>query len=122
MQAGGMDRKGTGREGERAAARWLEERGYRILARNFRSRIGEIDIIASRENILVFCEVKTWNAYSEADLSYAIGERKRFRIVETSKFFMDRHREFKGMKVRYDVILIQDGMRTIRYIESAFTE
>jgi putative endonuclease len=111
-----------GREGENVAAAWLERSGYSILARNFRSRMGEVDIVASKGDTLIFFEVKTWEAYSAADLSRAVDERKRFRIVETSKFFLDRHREFNSMNVRYDVLLVQDGMRTIRHIESAFTE
>jgi putative endonuclease len=111
-----------GRLGERAAAEWLEGEGYRILARNFRSRRGEIDIVAAKGGTLVFFEVKTWEAYSGADLADSIDGRKRERIVETSKFFLDRHREFSSMNVRYDVLLIQDGLRTIHHIESAFTE
>ncbi|MEW5941133.1 MAG: YraN family protein, partial [Chloroflexota bacterium] len=48
----------VGRWGEQAAAEYLEKRGYLILARNFRTKHGEIDLIARQDNILVFVEVK----------------------------------------------------------------
>lgn len=49
----------TGKAGELAAARFLRRRGYRIVDRNFRTRFGELDLVATKRNALVFCEVKT---------------------------------------------------------------
>jgi len=53
------ERSALGSAGEDAAARWYEEHGYRIVARNWRCRIGELDIIAAKDGLLVICEVKT---------------------------------------------------------------
>jgi putative endonuclease len=52
-----------GREGEKAAALYLEEKGFLILERNFRSLVGEVDIIALNGETIIFDEVKTWSAY-----------------------------------------------------------
>jgi putative endonuclease len=55
-----LDGRGVaGRRGERVAARYLEKKGYRIVERNYRTREGEIDLVAVRDRTLVFCEVKT---------------------------------------------------------------
>jgi putative endonuclease len=110
----------AGQAGEDAAALLLTAEGWSILARNFRDRRGEIDIIAARGGILAFVEVKAWEKYGAIDLELAIGRSKRRRIIETSKIFLSRHREYNGWRVRYDVFLFRDGRVAERY-ESAFT-
>ena len=50
----------TGTDGENRAAKFLEQQGYTILERQWRSPVGEVDIIAKKADVLVFCEVKTW--------------------------------------------------------------
>lgn len=111
-----------GRRGEEAAAAWLTGRAYTIIARNYRWRGGEIDIIALSGDYIAFVEVKTWDAFSVNDLEYAIGPVKRARIIETSKIFLDRHRQYKGLRPRFDVMFVQGGGTAIRQFESAFTE
>jgi putative endonuclease len=109
-----------GRKGEEVAAAFLEAEGWSILARNFRWRAGEIDIVASRAGILAFTEVKSWDSLGFEELERAIGADKRRRIVETSKIFLARHREYKDWSVRFDVILVRGGAVVERY-PSAFT-
>ena len=109
-----------GRAGEAAAAFLLEEKGMRILERNFRSRRGEVDIIAQDGETLVFTEVKTWSAYSIDALEQAMDHRKQRKIIETSKFFLSLHREYRYMAVRFDVIFIAPG--GITHLASAFME
>src|SRR4051795_1385517 len=76
-------RRRHGDSGERIAAEHLQHRGYRVLARNFRTRLGELDLVAADERTLVFCEVKTRLSGSlrgpAAPLD-AIGTRKRDRL------------------------------------------
>lgn len=114
------DRFVAGREGEVAAAASLEAAGYSIVARNFRWRGGEVDIIAEKGDLLVFAEVKAWAALGPEALADSIGATKRRRIVETSKIFLARHREYSSRRVRFDVIFVRDGRALERY-ESAFT-
>ena len=108
-----------GRSGEDAAASYLEEKGIKILEKNFRSRIGEIDIIALDGDTLIFVEVKNWSFYGVDALEYAIDAKKRHKIIETSKYFLSLHREYRYMAIRFDVILVSSG---ITHLASAFTE
>ena len=113
-------RAARGRVGEALAARDLEGRGWLILARNFRGKRGEIDIIAAKADTLAFVEVKNWSVFGAEDLEMAVSARKRRRIVETSKIFLSRNREYSSARVRYDVLLLREGV-VARRIESAFT-
>ena len=115
-----VSRASSGRAGEAAAAFLLEEKGMRILERNFRSRTGEVDIIALDGEIVVFTEVKTWSAYGIDALEQALNSKKQHKIIETSKYFLSLHREYRYMAFRFDVIFISsDG---ITHLASAFTE
>jgi putative endonuclease len=109
-----------GREGEAAAAAFLEAEGWSILERNFRWKGGEIDIVASSGGLLAFVEVKSWDSLGPGELETAIGADKRRRIVETSKIFLSRYREYNDWRVRFDVILVRGGAVVERY-SSAFT-
>ena len=109
-----------GRAGEDAAVCYLEKKGLRILQRNFRSRSGEVDIIALEGETVIFTEVKTWSAYGIEALEQSLDAKKQRKIIETSKYFLSLHREYKYMAIRFDVIFISpDG---ITHIASAFTE
>src|SRR3954454_25022441 len=76
-------RRRHGELGETIAEQHLQHRGYRILARNFRTRFGELDLVAADERTLVFCEVKTrlsGSSRGPAAPLDAIGARKRERL------------------------------------------
>ena len=109
-----------GRAGEAAAVFLLEEKGMQILSKNFRSRSGEIDIIALEGETIVFVEVKTWSSYGMDALEQAIDAKKQRKIIETSKYFLLLHRKYRYMAVRFDVIFISPG--EITHLASAFTE
>jgi putative endonuclease len=111
---------GAGREGEERASGVLADAGMRIIARNVRSRTGEIDIVALDGDTIVFVEVKTWTAYSFEDLRFGIDRKKQRRIIETAKYFLSVHREYNGMAVRFDVVFI--GPESITHLASAFME
>jgi putative endonuclease len=112
--------KAAGNRGEDRAAAFLEAAGFSIIARNVRSPAGEIDIIALDDDVLVFVEVKAWTAYSIENLEYGMNKKKCQRIIETSKFFLRNHREYRDMSIRYDIVFIQAD--AITHIASAFTE
>ena len=113
-----MPRKGQ--TGEEAAALLLKEKGMRILERNFRSRTGEVDIIALDRETLVFAEVKTWSSCGIDALEQALDAKKQRKIIETSKYFLSLHREYRYMAIRYDVIFISPEGTT--HLASAFME
>lgn len=117
----------TGRAGEEQAALELSGEGWAILGRNWRTRRGEIDIIGLDGDTIVFVEVKTWPHGTDDDLALAIGPLKRKRIAETAKCFLDTHRQYSGMYVRFDVILASsapraDGGYRFRHLRDAFSE
>jgi len=127
MKADGRTASETGRSGETRVAGCLEDTGWTILARNWRTRRGEIDIIALESDTLVFIEVKTWPRGEERDLELVIGRDKRKRMVETAKCFLDTHRQYNGMYVRFDVILVtsdplRDEPLVFRHLKDAFSE
>ena len=113
-----MPKKGN--IGEKAAAFLLEEKGMSILEKNFRSRMGEIDLIAKDGETLVFIEVKTWSAYGIDALENALDNKKRRKIIETTKYFLSLHREYRYMAIRFDVIFVSPA--GINHLASAFTE
>ena len=109
-----------GRAGEEAAALHLEKKGMRILERNFRSRIGEVDIIALDGETIIFAEVKTWSSFGIENLEQSLDIKKRHKIIETAKYFLSVHRKYRYMVIRFDVIFISP--EGITHLESAFTE
>ncbi len=119
--------RSTGKAGEESVARALESSGWAIVARNWRTRRGEIDIIGLDGESIAFVEVKTWPHGQEADLEFVIGAVKRQRMVETAKCFLNTHRQYNGMYVRFDVILVRsdplvgDGLR-MHHLKDAFSE
>jgi len=115
-----VNKSAAGRAGEDAAARYLEEAGFRIIARNVRSRRGELDLVAVDGDTLVFVEVKAWRSFGFDDLGLSVGPGKIDRLVETAKFFLSLNREYNGMAVRFDVVFI--GADGVRHLASAFTE
>jgi putative endonuclease len=118
-KARALSRAVKGRNGEGVAAASLEAEGWSILERNFRWKGGEVDIIATRGGVIAFTEVKSWESMGPEELERAIGPNKRRRIVETSKIFLLRHREYNDWSVRYDVILIR-GNTVVEHYPSAF--
>ncbi len=118
-----MNRKITGNAGEQKACDYLITQGYTILERNWRTKGGEIDIIAYKDKTLVFVEVKALPNGSPELLQTELNRGKLQRIVKSSKCFLLKHRQYSNSYVRYDVIVIDmPGMPDVYHIENAFTE
>ena len=116
-----MNRWVKGREGERRAEHYRSERGYTVLERGFRSRRGEIDLIAEKEDRIVFVEVKNWAYLDKGDLEYAIDRRKQQRIVATSRQYLHVHPQLRSKHFRYDVILVSPNTPEVVHYENAFS-
>lgn len=116
-------KRNVGTDGENRAALFLESRGYTIIARNWRTRFGEIDIIAQKSDLLVFAEVKTLPSGGLETLAHELNLRKQKRIIETSKFFLAKHRQYNNSKIRFDVLAIDvPELEPVYHIEDAFSE
>ncbi|MDR3179827.1 MAG: YraN family protein [Holosporaceae bacterium] len=99
-----MHTKYKGHAGEIAAALLLILKGYRILARRYRTSCGEIDIIAKRGKLVIFVEVKVRRDLQKC--SDAVTYRQVQRIRRASEIFLQRRRDLKECQTRYDVILM----------------
>ncbi|MBA7543314.1 hypothetical protein ES705_35644 [subsurface metagenome] len=113
-----MNRKG--REGEVAAVKYLEKKGYKVVERNFRCRRGEIDIIARKDEELVFVEVKNWDALTIDSVEHSLNSLKKQRLIETAHYFIHCHPELKESRIRFDLIFIHGELSKIDHFENAF--
>jgi len=111
----------AGRVGEDAAAEYLEGQGWEIQARGFRSKGGEVDIVARKGEELAFIEVKVVDAYGLESLERSVDAAKRRRIVDSSKYFLSMHREYRSARIRYDVIAVR-AAAIVLHVEHAFSE
>lgn len=94
----------TGLSAEASAAEYLERLGYRILARRFKARCGEIDLIAQCGSLVAFVEVKARGNIDDA--AYAVTPRQQSRIVAAAEAWLSRHPEHAMSELRFDAILI----------------
>ncbi len=118
-----MNTKAIGSEGESRAAAYLESKGFEIIERNWRTKGGEIDIIAEKNDTIVFVEVKTLPNGTLDMIQRELNNQKRQRIIKTSKRFLLKHREYNNSYVRYDVIVIDmPGLEPVYHVENAFSE
>jgi putative endonuclease len=107
----------VGLSAESRAAAYLVAKGYRIVARRFRSPVGEIDIVARRRGVLVFVEVKARNTIDDAALSLL--HRQQQRIAAAAGAWLAAHPEDAESDVRFDAVLVAPG-KIPRHIPAAF--
>jgi putative endonuclease len=109
-----------GQKCEQIAAKYLEQKGYRVVVRNFRYKGGEIDIIAKKGMKLSFIEVKGRKVLSFGSAKEAVNYKKQERIKEGAKLFMLQNNLDENLyKISFDVISIENN--SIEWIENAFT-
>lgn len=94
----------TGVSAEARAEAYLTEHGYRILARRFKTRYGEIDIVAQADTLLAFVEVKARARIDDA--AYAVTPRQQQRIVDAARAWLMTHPEHAAFDLRFDALLI----------------
>lgn len=113
-----MNRRQIGKEKEEAACEYLREKGYQILAVNYRSRYSEIDIVAKDGEVLVFVEVKYRKSDVCGESAYAVGSKKIRNISRCAGYYIYRERISPDIPVRFDVIAM-DGNH-IEHVKNAF--
>jgi len=101
-----IEKKDLGKKGEAIAASLLQRRGYEILARNFRSRFGEVDIVALEGETLVFVEVKTRWSKEYGKPEEAIGPGKIRSITKVGQYYRATHKELPEAE-RIDLVAIE---------------
>ncbi len=113
-----MNSRAKGSVGESIAARYLAGRGYEVIALNYRTQAGEIDIIAQGDGMLVFVEVKARRNVEYGYPAEAVGSPKQQRIRDVASMYIAQ-KEFTG-PVRFDVIELYMGDMKLRHIRNAF--
>jgi putative endonuclease len=107
----------TGISAESRAAAFLIAKGFRILARRWKSPVGEIDIVARRRRLLVFVEVKARHDLDDA--AWSVTERQRGRIVAAADAWLARYPDDRIRDIRFDAMLVAPG-RIPHHIPAAF--
>ncbi|RMF99670.1 MAG: YraN family protein [Nitrospirae bacterium] len=113
--------KQLGDEGERVAERFLKKKGYKIIERNYRTPIGEIDLIAKHRGQIVFIEVKTRQSLMYGTPIDAVDQRKRRRLGNLALLYLKQNRLY-DTSVRFDVVglTMKDGSYEVELITDAF--
>ena len=107
----------TGLSAESRAALLLVAKGFRILARRWKSPVGEIDIVARRRGLLVFVEVKARDNLEDA--AWSVTDRQRARIVAAAEAWLARYPDPRVRDIRFDAMLVAPR-RVPRHIPAAF--
>jgi putative endonuclease len=94
----------TGLSAESRAAAFLMAKGYRILAKRYRTPHGELDLVAKRRNLVAFVEVKARATLDEA--AYAVTPRQQARIINAAQAWLVAHPDYAEFELRFDAMLI----------------
>lgn len=111
-----------GQKGESLAVRHLRREGYEILAQNYRTKVGEIDIVAREGGVLVFVEVKARKSARYGDPKWAITRGKQRKISMAALYYLKTTGQSRA-RARFDVLTIQpgvDGHPVVEIVRNAF--
>lgn len=109
---------------EEAAALFLRAEGFTIVLRNFRRRLGELDIIARAQDVLIIAEVRTRSGLTHGGAAASVGLRKQRRVVRAAAQLLQRRKDLAQLRVRFDVLVVHDAcgpQPRIEWIQHAFS-
>ena len=117
----GTQKKELGKKGEDLALRFLKKNGYRIFARNYVCKMGEVDIIAKEKDTLAFIEVKTRTSTAFGPPQLAVNSAKQMQLSKVALYFL-KEKGIEDVKARFDVVAILLGPKgpEIELIRDAF--
>lgn len=102
-----MDRRTTGTDAERAAERYLKTQGLKLILRNPRCRLGEIDLVMQDQDTLVFIEVRKRADDRFGGAAQSVTHTKQRKLIQTARFLMTRHPHWSQLPCRFDVIAFE---------------
>ena len=111
-------RRALGASGEQAAADWYQGNGYEIVARNWRCRDGELDLIVRKGRAFVFCEVKTRSSLAFGAPAEAVTRTKQMRLRHLAARWLDDHAGVRATEIRFDVASVLGGQ--VEIVQGAF--
>ncbi len=113
-----------GKRGEGIATRFLEDKGYKILERNYKSKLGEIDIIAQEDKTICFIEVKTRKTHTTVSPQESVNQDKQYQLSKTALTFLKTRSLLSLAHCRFDVVSIilneDKTLEKITLIKNAF--
>lgn len=110
----------AGTAAEVLALRLLEQQGYRLVRQNFRSRQGEIDLVVTRGDWLVFVEVRLRRTRGWVSAAESITQKKQARILHTAQVFLCQYPQWQSCNLRFDVVLFSSLDQAPEWIQGAF--
>jgi putative endonuclease len=111
-------RRALGASGEQAAADWYREQGYEVLARNWRCREGELDLVLRKARTFVFCEVKARTSDAFGAPAEAVTRTKQTRLRHLAAKWLADEAPVRPAEIRFDVVSILAGK--IEVLQGAF--
>jgi putative endonuclease len=112
-----------GARAEQLALQYLQGRGLTIVERNYRRRLGEIDLVALDHGVLVIAEVRTRSSEAFGGAAASVDGRKQRRIIRAAAQLLQQHRDYAALPVRFDVLIITGAASTapeIQWLRHAF--
>ena len=103
---------------EEIAVNLLKRSGLEVLAQRYKTKFGEIDIVARSADTLVFVEVKARGSFSEG--AEAVNYRTRRRIEQAALYFITQHQDYADFGMRFDVIVVSSGGMSVDYLDNAW--
>jgi putative endonuclease len=113
-----MDRAKIGRDAEDRAVEYLQGQGLEILSRNFRRRLGEIDVVARSGDVLIIAEVRTRSSQNFGGAAASVDWIKQRKIVKAAHQLLQSEPQLAKLRVRFDVIVVNDV--DVEWIKHAF--
>jgi putative endonuclease len=115
-----LDRRNQGLRAEARASALLEQAGFTVLERNWRCRLGELDVVARRKDLLVVAEVRLRSSEDFGGAAGSITAAKRRRIVRAARHLLRSRPELARLQARFDILLLRGSDGPIEWIEAAF--
>lgn len=117
----GNQKQILGEEGERIAETYLRRKGYRLVERNYRCPVGELDLVVLDHSVIVFVEVKTRTDDRFGAPLESVHPRKQRKMIKAALFFLNQHR-LHHREARFDVvgISLKEREPVVEHIQNAF--
>ena len=117
-------RQESGQRAEELAAGFLQQQGLTIVMRNYRCRVGELDIVARERDVLVVAEVRTRADDVYGGAAASVDRRKQLRLTRAAARLLQQRRDLAQLPVRFDVLVVrapETAVPAIEWIRHAFT-
>jgi len=117
-----FERLSTGKRGEDLALLYLKRHGYKIIGRNYKTKVGEIDIIGTDKDVISFIEVRSINSATSVSPEYTINKKKQNQITKTALSYI-KSNALENKDCRFDVVCVEgarNSLPNIKLIKDAF--